>query len=804
MAAQISGSSSVADTDRDHFVRWLDTLGSDDVGVVGGKNASLGEMISALQAEGVRVPTGFATTADAYREFLVKNGIEETINKHVEGRDDGEQSLNQAAAAIRQAFVKGSFPEPVEAAVRTAYQELCARTGTEDVDVAVRSSATAEDLPEASFAGQQDTFLNVRGADDLLAAVKKCFASLFTARAIAYREDKGFDHIEVALSVGVQRMVRSDGATAGVLFTIDPQTGFPGHIVIEANWGLGETVVQGDVNPDVYRVFKPVLDDGDFQPILERSLGTKEKKIVYGENGEQTVTVETEEEERGTFTLDDEEVLQLARWARAIEEHYDRPQDIEWAKDARSGDLYVVQSRPETVHATRDETGLSTYRLLEKGKTLVEGLAVGDAIAAGKSLVLKDASQADRFEEGSILVTGMTDPDWVPLMRQAAGIVTDRGGRTSHAAIVSRELGVPAIVGTGDATAKLADADEVTLSCAEGETGRVYAGSLDFERDDVSLEDVPETRTKIMMNIASPDGALRWWRLPTDGVGLARIEFIINNVIQAHPLALTRFDEVDDEDVRQRIEEITRGYEDKEEYFVDHLARGMAQIAAVHHPDPVIVRLSDFKTNEYADLVGGQQFEEDESNPMLGFRGASRYYSEHYRDAFALECRALKRARETLGLSNIIAMVPFCRTPEEGDAVLKAMAENGLVRGRKGFKVYVMAEVPSNIIQADRFAERFDGFSIGSNDLTQLILGVDRDSERLSDLFDERHEAVTRAIEDLIETAHEHGRPVGICGQAPSDHPEFADFLVEAGIDSISVNPDTVVSVRKRVAAMEA
>jgi len=600
-------------------------------------------------------------------------------------------------------------------------------------------------------------------------------------------------------------MVRSDLAGAGVAFTLDTETGFPDVVSIDAAWGLGEVVVSGEVNPDAYVVLKPLLDEDGYRPIVSKDLGDKRKKIVYAEQGEEpTRAKDTSEKERRTFVLDDDEILTLARWCTAIERHYDQPMDIEWAKDGDTGELFVVQARPETVQSQREGAQLSTFRLTERGEVLSSGVAIGDAIATGVAIHLDSAEEGERFEDGAILVTAMTDPDWVPIMKRAAAIVTDHGGRTAHAAIVSRELGLPAVVGATDASERIPEGETVTVSCAEGEEGRVYAGELEFERRDVDLDALPQTRVRIMMNIASPAAAFRWWRLPAKGIGLARIEFIINNHVEVHPLALTRFDEVEDEEARTRIEELTHGYDDRTDYFVERLARGVARIAASQYPEPVIVRLSDFKSNEYADLLGGHGFEPEEANPMLGFRGASRYYSEHYRDGFALECRAMRMAREEIGLTNIKLMIPFVRTLEEADRVLEVLADNGLERGKQDLEIYVMAEIPSNVTLAEEFAERFDGFSIGSNDLTQLELGIDRDSERLSALFDERDEGVTRRIAELIERAHSCDRPVGICGQAPSDHPDFAAFLVERGIDSMSLNPDSVVEIIERVADAEA
>jgi len=790
----------------DNAIIWFEDLSNEDVERVGGKNASLGEMIRVLKERGVQVPNGFATTAEAYREFLQVNELPEKISALLEDLNAKKKPLGQVGQHIRRLINNGRFPKPVARAIQDAYKDFGRRigAGNEEVSVAVRSSATAEDLPDASFAGQQETFLNITGVDELLDACRRCYASLFTDRAISYRIEKNFDHMQVALSVGVQKMVRSDKAGAGVMFTIDTETGFPQVVVINASWGLGETVVQGLVTPDEYVVFKPPLKNEALRPIIGKTLGSKEKKMIYARGGSQTTkTVETSGRERRNYVLSDVDVLKLARWACAIEDHYGQPMDIEWAQDGDNGNLYIVQARPETVHSRQQTGSLKHYRLEEDGSVVLKGLAVGQAIAAGKVCRIENADDIDRFEADAILVTAMTDPDWVPIMKQAAGIVTDYGGRTSHAAIVSRELGLPAVIGCGKATQILDSGQEITIACNQGDQGVVYEGILDFEERSVNLEDLPSTRTRIMMNIASPSGAFRWWRLPAEGIGLARMEFIINDIIKIHPLALVRFDELEDEDVRTRIEEITRGFADKEAYFVDHLSRGLATIAASRYPYPVVVRMSDFKSNEYADLIGGKRFEPEENNPMLGFRGASRYYSKAYRHGFNLECRAIRQVRETMGLDNLIIMIPFCRTPEEADKVAAVLSENGLERGKDGLQVYVMAEIPANIILADAFAERFDGFSIGSNDLTQLILGVDRDTTTIADLFDERNDAVKRQIQRLIETAHAADTKVSICGQAPSDYPEYADFLVDAGIDAISLNPDSVVRVRKQVAKAE-
>lgn len=784
-----------------NYIRWFEDLGNHDVDSVGGKNASLGEMIGNLRdvgvkEEGVRVPGGFATTADAYRAFVEHNELGDRIRELTEALAREEKTLKQVGKEIREAFRQGEFPEDIEQAIRESYEELAARNDKKDLPVAVRSSATAEDLPEASFAGQQETYLNIRGGDDLVDACRKCYASLFTDRALNYREHRGFEHLKLALSVGVQKMVGSDKACAGVMFSLDTDTGFPDVVVINATWGLGETVVQGTVDPDEYRVFKPGLANKTLVPILARKCGSKKEKMIYASRGSApTKTVNTKKDEREALVLGDEDILTLARWAVAIEKHYGTPMDMEWAKDSESGELYCVQARPETVHSQKQSGAFKSYRLEETGEVLSRGVAIGESIAAGRVRILKSPKEIDRFEDGDVLVTERTDPDWGPVMKRATAIVTDHGGRTSHAAIVSRELGVPAIVGTGSGTSDLKDGQEVTVSCAEGSEGRIYEGILEYEEKDIDIGDLPEAPVELMINLAAPDAAFRWWRLPVHGVGLARMEFIINNVIKIHPLALARFDEVEDRKARKRIEELTAGYGDKTEYFIEHLSRGIAMIAASQYPDPVIVRMSDFKTNEYAKLIGGEQFEPREENPMLGFRGASRYYSDRYKDGFALECQAVKKAREEIGLDNIVVMIPFVRSPREADRVIEVMAEHGLRRDEDGLQLYMMCEIPSNVFLAEQFAERFDGFSIGSNDLTQLVLGVDRDSEELSELFDERDEAVKRAIVQVIEKAHQSGCKVGICGQAPSDYPDFAQFLVDSGIDSISLNPDSVLEI---------
>ncbi len=786
------------------LVRWFTDLGRADIPVVGGKNASLGEMVCNLSAAGIQVPGGYATTALAYWQFLEANKLKERMAAKLAELDKGGKNLAEVGKAVRTLILEAEMPEPLSQAIIGAYHQMAEHSGHKVASVAVRSSATAEDLPEASFAGQLESFLNIRGDAALLLACKRCYASLFTDRAIVYRNQHGFNHMQVALSIGVQEMVRSDKAGSGVMFSLDTETGFPRSVLISCAWGLGETVVQGMVEPDEYQVFKPLLSHPTLSPILEKTLGGKAQKMIYGHGGNATsVLKNTSQKERSSFVLSDAEVLQLARWACSIEAHYGQPMDMEWAKDGVTNQLFIVQARPETVQSRREAGTLKTFRLKEQGRRLVTGLAVGDSISTGKVCRLDSPAQIAQFEDGAVLVTRITDPDWVPIMKKAAAIVTDHGGRTSHAAIVSRELGLTAIVGAGDATSVLSDGMQVTVSCAEGDDGHVYDGTLRFEEQEIDLNEIAKTRTKIMVNLGNPSAAFRWWRLPSDGVGLARMEFIISNLIKIHPLALVHYVELKDKQAQRKIAELTRAYPDKTQYFVETLARGMARIAAAQYPKPVIVRMSDFKTNEYAELIGGAAFEPKEQNPMLGWRGASRYYSDEYRAGFALECLAVRQAREEIGLENIIIMIPFCRTLGEADRVLRELAANGLVRGERGLKIYMMAEIPANVILAKQFGERFDGFSIGSNDLTQLILGVDRDSSRLNTLFDERDEAVTTAIAQLLATAQEIGRHTGICGQAPSDHPEFARFLVEHGIDSISVSPDSFLAVKQVVSKAE-
>lgn len=785
-------------------VRWFEDLELADLPQVGGKNASLGEMIGTLSSEGIRVPGGYALTADAYREFVHQNGLEPRISELLTRAREGEIPLSQAGSLIRQLFLDSPMPVEIVDEVSEAYGILAERSGGVDPAVAVRSSATAEDLPDASFAGQQETFLNITGEAALLDACRRCFASLFTDRAISYRALKGFDDLQVALSVGVQLMVRADSGSSGVMFTLDTESGFPDTVVISATWGLGEPVVQGTVDPDKYVVYKPLLEDERLTPIIERTEGAKEIKLIHGvDDTASTALVPTSPEERTALVLSDAEVLALARWAVAVEGHYGRPMDMEWAKDGPTGKLYIVQARPETVQAGRSGTQFTLHHLEETGQRLLTGAAIGDSIAASEVCVIRSAADIGSFRDGAILVAEMTDPDWGPVMKRAAGIITDHGGPTSHAAIVSRELGVPAIVGAGTATRDLSDGQVVTLSCAEGEDGYVYEGRLRWSTEEVNLEGLPRTRTRVMVNVASPAAAFRWWRLPVDGVGLARMEFLITESIKIHPMALAHPERVDSPEEAAQILELTSGYADPKEYFVDRMATGLGKLCAPYYPKPVIVRLSDFKSNEYAHLLGGRFFELEEENPMLGFRGASRYDDERYREGFELECRALKRVREELGFSNLAVMVPFCRTVPEADRVLGAMAANGLVRGENGLDVYMMCEVPSNVILAEEFAARFDGFSIGSNDLTQLVLGVDRDSEFLSRRFDERDPAVKSMIADVIRRAHASGITVGICGQGPSNHPDFAAFLIEQGIDSVSLNPDSVLRTIPTIAEAE-
>ena len=828
------------------LVLWFDEVGIADIPLVGGKNASLGEMIQQLKPKGVNIPNGFATTAYAYRYFIQSAGLESKLRELFSDLDvEDVKNLRERGKKARSLLLHTPFPDPLRDAIITAYQALCVSITDKEldthsnkiihqpdkyvVDVAVRSSATAEDLPDASFAGQQESYLNVTGVEGVLAACHRCFASLFTDRAISYRQIKGFDHFSVALAVGVQKMVRSDLASSGVMFSIETETGFQNAALITAAYGLGENVVQGTVNPDEYYVFKPTLKAG-FRPIIDKRLGSKELKMVYDDGSKFTKNVPVSLNERGKFALTDDEILQLAQWACLIEDHYSQvhntytPMDIEWAKDGITNELFVVQARPETVQSQKGQHILKSYRLSGIGEwgvgsgekfahtstpnlhsplPLITGRAIGEAISQGKAHLIVNSNKIEQFKAGEVLVTDRTDPDWEPIMKKASAIITNQGGRTCHAAIIARELGVPAIVGCGNATEILKNGQEVTVSCAEGEEGRVYAGLLPFEVQEVQLDNLPRTRTQILMNVGNPQEAFSLSAIPCDGVGLARTEFIIANYIQTHPMALIHFNELEDEFVKARIAEITALYDDKPQYFVDKLAQGIGRIAGAFYPKPVIVRMSDFKSNEYANLLGGRQFEPQEENPMLGWRGAARYYDKGYREAFALECYAIKRVRDSMGLTNVIPMIPFCRTPDEGLMVLTEMAKHGLKQGVNDLQVYVMCELPNNVIMAEEFAQVFDGFSIGSNDLTQLTLGLDRDSALVARLFDERSEGVKRMVKLAIAAAKQHNRKIGICGQAPSDYPEFAQFLVEQGIDSISLNPDSVLKTMLEVAKVE-
>ncbi len=792
------------------FILWFKDLRIEDVPLVGGKNASLGEMYRELTPKGVRIPNGFAITATAYRYLLQHSGIEKEMHTLLDDLNvKNVAQLAERGRKIRELIRRAEFPDDLRDAIFKAYKQLSKEYRTADVDVAVRSSATAEDLPEASFAGQQETYLNIVGEHALLDACKNCFASLFTNRAIAYRADKGFDHFKVYLSIGVQKMVRSDLASSGVMFTLDTETGFANVVFITSSWGLGENVVQGAVNPDEFYVFKPTLKQG-FTPIIQKNLGEKAIRMIYAHEGPHpTKNIAVALEDQRRFSLTDAEALQLAKWGMIVEEHYSRkkgkwtPMDLEWAKDGKLDKLFIVQARPETVQSQKARNVLEEYKLRQKGKVLAVGKSVGNKIGQGTAQVIKDAKEIERFKPGDVLITEMTDPDWVPIMRMAKAIVTNKGGRTCHAAIVSRELGIPCVVGTLDGTEKVKNGQNVTVSCAEGEDGKVYEGLLKFDIEKLDLKTMPRTKTKIMMNIGNPEEAFEFSSIPNQGVGLARMEFIINEYIKVHPMALLKFTTLKDEAVKRKIEQVTHGYKNKADFFVDKLAQGIAMIAAAFHPHDVIVRMSDFKTNEYAGLIGGTHFEPKEDNPMIGWRGASRYYRPEYQPAFALECKAIKKVREEFGLTNLKTMIPFCRTVDEGKRVIAVMRQNGLVQGKNDLQVYVMCEIPSNVILADEFSKIFDGFSIGSNDLTQLTLGLDRDSEIVADLFDERNEAVKRLAEYVIRTAKQHKRKIGICGDAPSTHPDFAQFLVKCGIDSISLSPDAVIRTTLKIAEME-
>lgn len=768
-------------------IKFFKDLTLPDVPQVGGKNASLGEMNHYLAPKGVNLPNGFATTADSYYYFLDQAGIRDKIAAVLSDLD--AQNINQLrskGAEIRSIILHAKLPEDFANEIREGYRELSRVCGRENIVVAVRSSATAEDLPNASFAGQQETYLNIEGEDSVLHAAKECIASLFTDRAIVYRVENGFDHMKVALSVGIQQMVAVRSRAAGIMFTIDTESGFKNAIVISSIYGIGENIVQGRVSPDEFTVFKPTMQ------IIKRKIGTKKEKMIPV-SGSKTKNISVSKEDQERYSLTDEQVKTLAHWGMEIEAHYGKPMDIEWALDEDDGRLYIVQARPETVQSRKDVNVVEEYELLGEGEIIAKGSSVGNRIGVGKASKITSIKDIAKFQEGDVLVTDMTDPDWVPIMKRSSAIVTNKGGRTCHAAIVSRELGIPCVVGTGDVTSKVSDGEPITVSCAQGDDGFVYRGELEFRVNTTDITDIPRPATKIMMNIGSPDHAFQYSMIPNDGVGLAREEFIIDSHIKIHPLALLKFDELENERVKRQIEEITKGYENKADYFIDKLAEGIAIIGAAFYPNDVIIRFSDFKSNEYANLIGGKQFEPEENNPMIGWRGASRYYSDEYREAFKLECYALKRVRDEMGLTNIKAMVPFCRDLQEADNVLGIMAECGLRRGENDFQAYVMIEIPSNVILAEQFADRFDGFSIGSNDLTQLTLGVDRDNHTVSHVYNENNEAVKELIRRVVNIAKRRGVKIGLCGQAPSDYPEFARFLVETGIDSISLAPDTVV-----------
>ena len=771
------------------YLKFFEELSIDDIPQVGGKNASLGEMYRHLRPQGVSLPNGVATTADAYRYFLESAGLNQGITDTLQGLDvSNVHDLAHRGTIIREMIINAQLPQDFQDEIKQGYRELSQKCGHDgDMVVAIRSSATAEDLPNASFAGQQATFLNIKGEEDVVTAVKECIASLFTDRAIVYRVSNGFDHMKVALSVGIQQMVAVRSECAGVLFTIDTESGFKNTVVVSSIYGLGENIVQGHVNPDEFIVFKPTM------AILKRHLGTKKMKMVpIGANRTKNLPVKVSDQNR--FSINDDQVKTLAHWGMLIEQHYGHPMDIEWALDEDDGQLYLVQARAETVQSRRDTNIIEEYRLAQEGHVLATGTSVGSKIGTGKVSKIMSVKDIDDFKEGDVLLTEMTDPDWVPIMKIASAIVTDKGGRTCHAAIVSRELGIPCVVGTGNASELIHDGQDVTVSCAGGsDEGAVYEGILHYEVDKTDVKDLPRTKTKIMMNIGSPDHAFAYSQIPNDGVGLAREEFIIDSHIKIHPLALLRFNEVKDKAVRAQINQLTLGYEDKAQYFIDKLAEGIATIGAAFYPNDVIIRFSDFKTNEYANLIGGTQFEPQENNPMIGWRGASRYYSEQYRAAFELECQALKKVRDEMGITNVKAMIPFCRDLEEARKVLEIMEYCGLKRGENGFEVYVMVEIPSNVLLAREFAKLFDGFSIGSNDLTQLTLGVDRDNHEVAHVYSENNEAVKALIRSVVAVAKETNTKIGLCGQAPSDYPEFARFLVETGIDSISLAPDTVV-----------
>ncbi len=768
-------------------IKFFKEISLPDVPEVGGKNASLGEMYRYLAPKGINLPNGFATTADSYYYFLDQAGIRGKIEDILEKLDvKNMKDLEKSAARIRSIIVKAKLPKDFEDEIKRGYKELSQECGKGDLIVAIRSSATAEDLPNASFAGQQATYLNIKGEKNVLRATKECIASLFTDRAIVYRVENHFEHMKVALSVGVQQMVAVRSESAGIMFTIDTESGFKNAVIVSSIYGLGENIVQGRVSPDEFTVFKPTL------AILKRKVGTKKEKMIPV-HGSKTKNIAVSKKDQERYSITDEQVKTLAKWAIEIEKHYGRPMDIEWALDEADGKLYIVQARGETVQSRKNMNVIEEYRLTETGTIIAKGTSVGNKIGKGKASKIMSTKDIDLFKEGDVLVTEMTDPDWVPIMKIASAIVTDKGGRTCHAAIVSRELGIPCVVGTGNASQKIADKSPITVSCTEGDEGLVYDGDLKFEVRRTDIKNLERPKTKIMMNIGSPDHAFAYSMIPNDGVGLAREEFIIDSHIKIHPLALLHFDEVTDKKARDQITELTAGYTDKSQYFIDKLAEGIAIIGAAFYPKDVIIRFSDFKTNEYAGLIGGMQFEPKEDNPMIGWRGASRYYSDGYRDAFVLECKAFKKVRDGMGLTNIKGMVPFCRDLTEAKKVLDIMEKNGLKRGENGFEAYVMIEIPSNVILAEQFADLFDGFSIGSNDLTQLTLGVDRDNHTVAHIYDENNEAVKELIRQVVKVAKAKHVKIGLCGQAPSDYPQFARFLVETGIDSMSLAPDTIV-----------
>jgi pyruvate,water dikinase len=793
-----------------NYIRWFKDITIEDVPSVGGKNASIGEMYRELTDKGIKVPNGFAITADAYWHVLESAGALEELKQTLQGLDTEDvRDLSIRGKKARDIILNADMPDDLWGEIKAAYDKLSEQYGS-DADVAVRSSATAEDLPNASFAGQQETYLNIHGYHSLKDACIRCFASLFTDRAISYRVNNNFDHFKVGLSIGVMKMVRSDLASSGVMFTIDTDSGFEEVVFITAAYGLGENIVQGLVNPDEFYVFKPTLKEG-YKSIIDKKLGEKEIKMIYGRGDSRILTrnVEVPEADRKSFCINDEEILLLAQYGVTIEDHYSKkngkkmPMDIEWAKDGETGELFIVQARPETVQSQKKKDVLETYYLDQKSSVIVTGRSIGRKIAAGKVRVIPDVSRLPSFKPGEVLVADTTTPDWEPIMKKAAAIITNKGGRTCHAAIVSRELGIPAVVGAAGATEKLKTGMEVTVSCAEGDVGRVYEGILDFHTESRDLKDLENTRTEVMMNLGNPEEAFSLSMIPNSGIGLARLEFIISSYIQVHPMALVHPERVADANDAEEIERLTKGYSSKEDYFVEKLSFGVGTIAAAFYPKPVVVRMSDFKSNEYASLLGGRYFEIEESNPMLGFRGASRYYDERYREGFALECRAMKRVRDNLGLTNLILMIPFCRRVDEAGKVLAEMKKHGLERGKNGLQVYVMCEIPSNVLLIDEFSKYFDGFSIGSNDLTQLTLGVDRDSDILAESFDERDEAVKRIVSMAIQGAKRNGKHSGLCGQAPSDFPEFAEFLVREGIDSISLNPDSVMQIVPRILQTE-